>query len=67
MGKNSREENMTKFDEEFHGPAGPTPVEAAIASQDRARLTRALEPLAEPYFVVEPFPYRVIRPWRRYR
>lgn len=44
--KNSREGNMTEFDEEFHGPPGPTPEEAAIASQDRARLTRALESLS---------------------
>lgn len=36
---------MTEFDAEFHGPTGPTPEEAAIASQDRARLTRALESL----------------------
>jgi RNA polymerase sigma-70 factor, ECF subfamily len=46
MEKNSREGNMTEFDEEFHGPASPTPEEAAIASQDRARLTRALESLS---------------------
>ena len=44
--KNSREGNMTEFDEEFHGPPSPTPEEAAIASQDRARLTRALESLS---------------------
>lgn len=44
--KNSRGENMTEFDEEFHGPGSPTPEEAAIASQDRARLTRALESLS---------------------
>ena len=44
--KNSREGNMTEFDEEFHGPSSPTPEEAAIASQDRARLTRALESLS---------------------
>ena len=44
--KNSREGNMTEFDEEFHGPASPTPEDAAIASQDRARLTRALESLS---------------------
>lgn len=43
--KNSREGNMTEFDEEFHGPGSPTPEEVAIASQDRARLTRALESL----------------------
>ena len=36
--KNSREGNMTEFDEEFHGSASPTPEEAAIANQDRARL-----------------------------
>ena len=46
MEKNSREGNMTEFDEEFHGPASPTPEEAAIAGQDRARLTRALELLS---------------------
>ena len=46
MEKNSREGNMTEFDEEFHGPASPTPEEAAIAGQDRARLTRALESLS---------------------
>lgn len=28
---------MTEFDAEFHGPTGPTPEKAAIASQDRAR------------------------------
>ena len=44
--KNSREGGMTEFDLEFHGPASPTPEEAAIASQDRARLTRALESLS---------------------
>jgi RNA polymerase sigma-70 factor (ECF subfamily) len=44
--KNSREGNMTEFDEEFHGPASPSPEEAAIAGQDRARLTRALESLS---------------------
>lgn len=44
--KHSREGNMTEFDEEFHGPTSPTPEEAAIASQDRARLTRALESLS---------------------
>jgi RNA polymerase sigma-70 factor, ECF subfamily len=44
--KNSREGNMTEFDEEFHGPPSPTPEEAAIASQDRARLSRALESLS---------------------
>ena len=46
MEKNSREKNMTEFDEELHGPASPTPEEAAIANQDRARLTRALESLS---------------------
>ena len=46
MEKNSREGNMTEFDEEFHGPSSPTPEEAAIAGQDRARLTRALESLS---------------------
>jgi RNA polymerase sigma-70 factor, ECF subfamily len=46
MEKNSREGNMTEFDEEFHGPASPSPEEAAIAGQDRARLTRALESLS---------------------
>jgi len=44
--KNSREGNMTEFDEEFHVPTSPTPEETAIASQDRARLTRALESLS---------------------
>lgn len=46
MEKNSREGNMAEFDEEFHGPSSPTPEEAAIASQDRVRLTRALESLS---------------------
>ena len=44
--KNSREGNMTEFDEEFHGPVSLTPEEAAIAGQDRARLTRALGSLS---------------------
>ena len=46
MEKNSREGNMTEFDEEVHGRESPTPEEAAIAGQDRARLTRALESLS---------------------
>ena len=37
---------MTEFDEEFHGPRSVTPEQAAIASQGRARLTRALESLS---------------------
>jgi RNA polymerase sigma-70 factor, ECF subfamily len=44
--KNSREENMTEFDEESHGLPSPSPEEVAIAGQDRARLTRALESLS---------------------
>jgi RNA polymerase sigma-70 factor (ECF subfamily) len=46
MEKNSREGNMTEFDEETHGPASPSPEETAIAGQDRARLIRALESLS---------------------
>jgi RNA polymerase sigma-70 factor, ECF subfamily len=45
MEKNRRAQNMTEFDEEFHGPATPTPEAIAIATDNRERLTAALESL----------------------
>jgi RNA polymerase sigma-70 factor (ECF subfamily) len=47
--KNRRVKNMTEFDEQFHGPPGPTPESLAIAADSRGRLTQALESLA-PHF-----------------
>jgi len=43
--KNRPMEQMTEFDETLHGPASPTPEALAIAGDDRARLTAALESL----------------------
>jgi RNA polymerase sigma-70 factor (ECF subfamily) len=43
--KNRPVEQMTAFDEELHTPAGISPESLAIASNNRERLTRALESL----------------------
>jgi RNA polymerase sigma-70 factor, ECF subfamily len=43
--KNRPVEQMTEFNEELHAPANISPESLAIASNDRARLTRALESL----------------------
>jgi RNA polymerase sigma-70 factor, ECF subfamily len=45
MEKNRPAELMTEFNEELYGPAGPTPEALAIAAENRASLTRALESL----------------------
>jgi RNA polymerase sigma-70 factor, ECF subfamily len=44
--KNRPVEQMTEFDEELHTPASVSPESLAIASNNRERLTRALETLA---------------------
>jgi RNA polymerase sigma-70 factor (ECF subfamily) len=49
LDKNRRVKDMTEFDEELHGPPGPTPEALAIAGDDRERLTRALESLPPRY------------------
>jgi len=49
MEKNRRVKDMTEFDEELHGPPSPTPEALAIAGDDRARLTHALESLSPRY------------------
>jgi RNA polymerase sigma-70 factor (ECF subfamily) len=43
--KNRPVEQMTEFNEEVHLPASATPESLAIATNDRERLTRALETL----------------------
>jgi RNA polymerase sigma-70 factor (ECF subfamily) len=43
--KNRPLEMKTEFDEEVHVQPGPTPESLVIASDDRERLTRALETL----------------------
>jgi len=43
--KNRSVEQMTEFNEEVHLPASATPESLAIATDDRERLTRALETL----------------------
>ena len=45
MEKNRRTQNMTEFNEEFHGPSGPTPESIAIAADNREKLTIALKSL----------------------
>ena len=40
--KNRRAQNMAEFDEELHLSPGPSPEALAIASNNRDRLTRAL-------------------------
>jgi len=45
MEKNRHGKDMTEFNEELHGPPGPTPEALAIAADTRGRLTRALESL----------------------
>jgi RNA polymerase sigma-70 factor (ECF subfamily) len=47
--KNRRVKDMTEFDEEFHGPPGPTPESLAIVADSRGRLTDALESLPPCY------------------
>jgi len=47
--KNRRVKDMTEFDEQFHGPPGPTPESLAIAADSRGRLTHALESLPPRY------------------
>jgi RNA polymerase sigma-70 factor (ECF subfamily) len=47
--KNRHVKDMTEFDEEVHGPPGPTPEALAIAGDDRERLTQALESLPPRY------------------
>ncbi len=45
MEKNRHVQDMTEFDEELHGLAGPTPEALAIATDNHQRLTSALESL----------------------
>ena len=45
MEKNRHGKDMSEFDEESHGPIGPTPESLAIAADNRGRLTQALESL----------------------
>ncbi len=45
MERNRHGKDMTEFDEELHGPTGPTPESLAIAADSRRRLTQALESL----------------------
>jgi RNA polymerase sigma-70 factor, ECF subfamily len=45
MEKNRHGKDMTEFNEELHGPIGPTPESLAIAADNRGRLTQALESL----------------------
>ncbi len=45
MEKNRHGKDMTEFDEELHGPTGPTPESLAIGADDRGRLAQALESL----------------------
>lgn len=47
--KNRPLQQMTEFDEHVHGEPSPTPESLAIASDNRERLTRALESLPPPY------------------
>ena len=47
--KNRLVKDMTEFDEQLHGPPSPTPEEFAIAGDNRARLTHALESLSPRY------------------
>ena len=47
--KNRGVKDMTEFNEELHGRSGPTPEALAIAGDNRARLTRALESLPPRY------------------
>jgi RNA polymerase sigma-70 factor (ECF subfamily) len=45
MEKNRHGKDTAEFNEELHGPAGPTPETLAIAADSRGRLTQALESL----------------------
>ena len=45
MEKNRHGKATDEFDEEVHGPPGPTPEALAIAADSRERLARALESL----------------------
>jgi RNA polymerase sigma-70 factor (ECF subfamily) len=47
--KNRHVKDMTEFDEELHGPPGPTPESLVIAAHTHERLTRALESLPPRY------------------
>jgi RNA polymerase sigma-70 factor (ECF subfamily) len=47
--KNRRGNAMTEFNEELHGPSGPTPEALAIGVDDRERLAQALESLPTRY------------------
>jgi RNA polymerase sigma-70 factor (ECF subfamily) len=47
--KNRRMKDTTEFDEELHGPSSPTPEALAIAGDNHARLTHALESLSPRY------------------
>ena len=47
--KNRRVNDTTEFDEELHQKAGPTPEALAIETDNRERLTRALESLPPRY------------------
>ena len=47
--KNRGAKDMAEFNEELHGQPGPTPEALAIASDDRERLTSALESLPARY------------------
>ena len=45
MQKNRHGKETDEFNEELHGPLGPTPESLAISADGRGRLTRALESL----------------------
>jgi len=45
MQKNRHGKDTDEFNEEVHGPPGPTPESLAISADGRGRLTRALESL----------------------
>src|SRR5271155_2806306 len=45
MQKNRQGKETDEFNEEVHGPLGPTPESLAISADGRGRLTRALESL----------------------
>jgi RNA polymerase sigma-70 factor (ECF subfamily) len=47
--KNRHVKDATEFDEELHGPPGPTPESLAIEADSRGRLTHALESLPPRY------------------
>ncbi len=47
--KNRHVKDATEFDEELHGPPGPTPESLAIKADSRGRLTHALASLPPRY------------------